>query len=70
MRQVRSWSLWRVLFGNQGTVLVLVSCFGIRSLSRFQRAVLKTGGLLVFRGYAGIRGVGWYCAVLVLAVWN
>lgn len=42
----------------------------MRSVSCFQGAVLETGGLLVFRGYAGIRGVGWYCAILVLAVWN
>lgn len=42
----------------------------MRSVSCFQGAVLETGGLLVVRGYAGIRGVGWYCAILVLAVWN
>lgn len=48
--------------------MVLVSCFGMRSSYCFKEAVLEIGSLLVIEGYAGIRGVGWYCAILVWAV--
>lgn len=45
-----------------------MSCFGTKSSYCFKEAVLEIGSLLVFEGYAGIRGVGWYCAILVWAV--